>query len=91
MDDLRVSDFEVGDTFEVEAGGQVHVLTVAVVEELPRAARDGGAFRLEFAGPPQPILDQATYTMRGSRRSDDIFIVPVAANAEAVTYEAVFV
>jgi hypothetical protein len=91
MDDLRVSDFEVGEAYEVEAGGQIHVLTVAVVEELRQAARDAGAFRLEFSGPPQPILDQAIYTMRGSRRSDDIFIVPVAADPSRVTYEAIFV
>ncbi|HEX8579786.1 MAG TPA: hypothetical protein VF655_09370 [Allosphingosinicella sp.] len=91
MDDLRVSDFVVGDAFEVEAGGQVHVLTVRVVEELPRAARDAGGFRLEFAGPSQPILEQAIYTFRGSRRSDDIFIVPVAADANGATYEAIFI
>jgi hypothetical protein len=91
MDVLKVSDFNVGDTFEVEAGGAVHALRVEEVQELPQAARDGGAFRLLFAGPPQPLLDQATYAFRGSRRSDPIFIVPVAADGDAVRYEAIFV
>ena len=91
MDALTVSDFTVGDTFDVEASGAVHVLRVEQVEELPRAARDAGAFRLLFAGPPQPLLEQATYEFRGSRRSDAIFIVPVAADAQAVHYEAIFV
>jgi hypothetical protein len=91
MDDLRVTDFRVGDTFEVDAGGSVHALRVDEVEELPQAARDAGAFRLLFAGPPQPLLEQATYTFRGSRRTDPIFIVPVAADRHAVRYEAIFV
>lgn len=91
MNDLKVSDFQVGDMFELDAGGAVHSLRVEEVEELPRAAREAGAFRLLFSGPPQPVLPQATYTLRGSRRSDPIFIVPIAADQSAVRYEAIFV
>ena len=90
MDDLRVSDFAVGDSFEVQAGDAVHALVVEDAKELPRAAREAGAFRLLFRGPAQPVLPQATYTLKGSRRSDDVFIVPVSADAEAVRYEAIF-
>lgn len=90
MEDLKVTDFTVGDAFELEAGGAVHTLRVEVVEELPQRVREAGAFRLLFAGPAQPVLEQAIYTFRGSRRSDDIFIVPVAADASAVHYEAIF-
>jgi len=90
MEDLKVSDFAVGDRFEVEAGGAVHILTVEQVGELPRAAREAGGFRLQFAGPAQPLLPQSTYSLKGSRRTDDIFIVPIAADAQAVRYEAIF-
>jgi hypothetical protein len=90
MADLRASDFTVGDTFELDAGGAVHRLRVEEVVELPPAAREAGAFRLLFSGPPEPVLEQATYLLRGSRRSDDIFIVPIAADRTAVRYEAIF-
>jgi hypothetical protein len=91
MEDLKAEDFSVGETFELEAMGATHLLRVEEVQALPQAAREAGAFRLIFAGPPQPVLEQATYTLRGSKRSDDIFIVPVAADASAVRYEAIFV
>jgi hypothetical protein len=90
MEDLKVSDFTVGDEFALEAGGGAYTLRVEEVQELPTAAREAGSFRLLFSGPPQPVLRQATYTLRGSRRSDDIFIVPIAADAAAVRYEAIF-
>jgi hypothetical protein len=90
MDDLKVGDFAAGDSFELAAGGGVYLLVVEEAEELPRAAREAGSFRLLFRGPAQPLLPQGTYPLKGSRRTDDIFIVPVSANGEAVRYEAIF-
>jgi hypothetical protein len=90
MEDLRISDFNVGDSFALDVGGAVHALQVEEVQALPGAAREAGAFRLLFSGPPQPVLPQATYTFCGSRRSDEIFIVPIAADRAAARYEAIF-
>ena len=90
MDDLKVSDFPVGEGFELQAEGGTHLLVVEDAKELPQAARRAGAFRLLFRGPAQPLLPQATYSLKGSRRTDEIFIVPVSADADAVLYEAIF-
>jgi hypothetical protein len=91
VDDLKVSDFAVGDDFSVEAGGSQFTLRVVKVEPLPPAAREAGAFRLEFEGPAETVVPQGTYAFRGSRRSDDIFIVPIAKDQANVRYEAIFI
>jgi hypothetical protein len=91
LDDLKISDFEVGDDFTIEADDMHFTLRVAKVEPLPRAARDGGAFRLEFIGAPATILPQGTYEFKGPRRSDFIFVVPIARDEAAVRYEVIFV
>ncbi|HEY0149801.1 MAG TPA: hypothetical protein VGB70_12470 [Allosphingosinicella sp.] len=90
-DVLQASDFAAGDRFNLGPEGEPFVLTVIAVQELPRAAREGGAFRLELSGPVEPILAQATYRFQGERRSDDIFIVPIGSDEHGTRYEAIFV
>ncbi|WP_432288562.1 hypothetical protein SLT36_29325 (plasmid) [Aminobacter sp. BA135] len=50
----------------------------------------GRRFSLQFKGPREAALQQATYRFVGTDFADDIFIVPVSADATAVFYEAVF-
>lgn len=90
---LRLDQFDtrVGETFAVVAAGQSTPLTLVLCRQIPHAGRDGGGFRLEFQGPPQPILPQATYSFPIGDERCDIFIVPVKAAADgAIIYEAIF-
>lgn len=48
-------------------------------------------FSLYFLGPPDPVLPQATYTLRGDGVTfEQIFIVPIGRDGEGTEYEAVF-
>ena len=48
-------------------------------------------FSLYFIGPAEPILPQATYTLRGSEQTfDGLFLVPIGQDADGTEYEAVF-
>lgn len=48
-------------------------------------------FSIYFLGPVQPVLPQATYTLRGDEKTfDKLFIVPIGQDGEATEYEAVF-
>ncbi|AMS44871.1 MULTISPECIES: DUF6916 family protein [Aminobacter] len=89
---ISASDFEssVGQTFTVDAGGTQLRLELHAVRPLSSSARPGGGFSLQFKGPRNAALQQATYRFVGADFADDIFIVPVSADATAVFYEAVF-
>jgi hypothetical protein len=81
----------VGDTFAVGEGEAVDLeLTearaLAADENAPRPS-----FALTFRGPGEPLLPQATYAFRHSTLELlEIFIVPVARDADGSTYEATF-
>jgi len=69
--------------FEIE-------LVLAKASVLPSGMREGQSFRLEFLGPQTPILPQACYILEHGNKADEIFIVPVASDAQGTTYEAIF-
>jgi len=49
------------------------------------------SFTLYFRGPPEPLLPQAMYSFRGENVSfENLFIVPIARDAEVAEYEAIF-
>ena len=61
------------------------------MKPIANSPRDGGGFTLLFKGPRDVALPQAIYRFTGeSGIADDIFIVPIAADAAGRLYEAVF-
>lgn len=83
-------DKQRGKTVSVQAGGGVVQLVLAEVQELPGSKRVGGAFRLEFRGPPQPLLGQGTFRFLIGGEPREIFIVPIGTTPQHMRYEAVF-
>jgi hypothetical protein len=91
MRNLAFADFRVGGRYDADLNGIAQPLELIAAEPLAGSDREGGAFRLEFRGPFEPILEQATYSLRGpDGESDDIFLVPIGREREGTRYEAVF-
>jgi len=89
---LTIDDFarRVGKTVEAEAGGQRVAMVVRAAQDLPTSGREGGSFRLEFMGPPNPMLGQGIFPFLLGGERFDIFIVPLSRDQSGVRYEAVF-
>ncbi len=90
MSGPRLSDFVAGTVYEVCTADAAYPVTLDKSQELSDSGREGGSFRLEFLGPADPVLPQATYRFAGGGTDHDIFIVPIAKDAGGVRYEAVF-
>jgi hypothetical protein len=90
--ELGLADFEgfVGEPFEIVFEDGTIPVVLETVQGLPRSMREGGAFRLEWRGPGEPLLDQAIYRFRRDERLFDMFIVPVGRDARGALYEAIF-
>ncbi|HEX2296263.1 MAG TPA: hypothetical protein VHN37_13270 [Actinomycetota bacterium] len=94
-DPYELSSYEplVGDVFRLEFADHPPVdLTLVDAAPGPWQRPEGGktAFRLEFSGPAQPLLEQRTYRMEHAALGPvDLFIVPLAQDGERSTYEAV--
>jgi hypothetical protein len=91
MEVLSLEDFApaVGHAFAVSAGDTPVELILSSAASLP-AGNSAGSFRLEFIGPAEPILPQATYSLVGETAAHDIFIVPIAQDSSGTRYEAIF-
>lgn len=93
---LELSTFEpcVGDAFRLEFADHPPVdLTLVEAAPGPWQREDGErvAFRLEFTGPAEPLLEQRTYRMQHDGLGTiEIFIVPIGRDEKAATYEAIF-
>lgn len=89
---VRVGDFEhrVGKTFTVHAAGHNLPLVLRACQVLPGSKRDGGAFRLEFAGPPSPQLGQGVFSFQIDHDQYGIFVVPLGQSERGMRYEAVY-
>jgi hypothetical protein len=87
----------VGQAFTMTAAlaaGEVSLPTVLMEAKVsphpPFNGRQG--FALTFTGPAQPVWPQGTYSLTHGAWDQglDIFIVPVAADAQCVSYQAIF-
>lgn len=89
---VTLADFEnrVGKTFIVQVAGHEVPLVLRACQELPGSKRDGGAFRLEFAGPLNPQLGQGMFSFQIDTDQFGIFIVPIGQSERARRYEAVY-
>ncbi len=97
--DLRLELFEPlrGQDFSLHAPGPQGPLTLPVVLTEAKALTHPGVggrhgFSLIFTGPAQPRWPQGLYGLGHSGWSEapELFIVPVAADAQGVHYQAVF-
>jgi hypothetical protein len=96
LDNVTVDDFAplVGQHFAVSAtqGGAV-VAHFSLKEARPGRApgSNRAPFSLLFQGPAQPPYEQQVFWLHNEELGwADIFLVPVGANAEKRTYQAVF-
>jgi hypothetical protein len=90
---LTPGDFEgrVGESFAIETDVGAQALELIAVDPLPQSTRPDGGFRLEFAGPAQPLLPQSIYRFTVGGAVHDIFIVATGYRPDGgLRYEAVF-
>lgn len=90
--DVSFSDFSEreGDVFRVAVGGDAVEMILDLALALKGSERPGGGFKLEFLGPAEPRLDQGVYPFEMGDGALDIFIVPIALEAQGLRYEAIF-
>ncbi|HTU12861.1 MAG TPA: hypothetical protein VMG08_18365 [Allosphingosinicella sp.] len=80
----------VGKVFAVAAAGQEVPVKLRACQALPGSKRDGGGFRLEFAGPLAPLLGQGVFEFRIDHDHYGIFIVPIGQSERSMRYEAIY-
>lgn len=90
MAQLSLGDFTAGDRFDMEAGGMSCPVELVEVSPLDGSAREGGAFRLEFQGPPEPAFQQGTFLFRREGEAHEIFVTAVERDQTGTRYEAIF-
>ena len=94
LEDLTLATFEplVGDAFALDAGTAEPVaLVLAAATPGGEQPRGRAPFSLAFDGPAQPLLPQAIYRLEHAELGTlEIFIVPLAQDARATRYEAIF-
>ena len=80
----------IGKSFAVTAGGRRVALILDAAQDLPGSARPGGAFRLEFLGPTDPMIGQGTFPFEIDEDRFEIFVVPIGRDPRGTRYEALF-
>ena len=92
VEDMAFSHFSgrVGKSFTVNVLDDSLALVLAAAQALPGSARPGGAFRLEFRGPADPVLEQGIFPFEIDSDRFEIFITPLGPDLKGMRYEAVF-
>ena len=89
---LSLDDFSgrLGATYDIVFPDAALPMSLAVAEVLPDSGREGGSFRLEFAGPVDPVLPQGIYPFRSDVETVEIFVTPISRDQNGTRYEAIF-
>jgi len=92
MADLTLGDFapSLGETWDMEAGGQTLPVELIDASALRESGRPGGSFRLEFRGPPEFVAEQGMHIFRRGGVEHEIFVCPIARDEAGTRYEAIF-
>ena len=92
MEQLTLADFAdaVGAAYSIAADEGAIELILERADALPSWSPQTESFRLEFCGPFEPILPQATYSLARDGDAFEIFIVPIARDQAGTRYEAIF-
>lgn len=92
MRELKLEHFagNVGKTYEILFTDATFPVVLEQAQATPGGVREDGGFRIQFRGPPEPILPQAIYPFRLDGETDAIFIVPIGKDENGVQYEAIF-
>jgi hypothetical protein len=80
-------------TVELRVDGKPATIALAVesVEDLPPHRLRPAPFSLILRGPRTPLLPQATYALAHPRLGPvEVFLVPIAQDAQGARYEATF-
>jgi hypothetical protein len=80
----------IGRSFDVAVSDHRLALVLEAAQSLPGSPRPGGAFRLEFVGPPDPVLAQGIFPFVIDGERFEIFVVTIAHDSRRTRYEAVF-
>ena len=92
IEDMDFAHFSgrVGRLFTVSVGEHSLELVLAAAQELSGSPRPGGAFRLEFRGPADPVLGQGIFPFEIDSDRFEIFVTPLGPDLKGMRYEAVF-
>lgn len=96
--ELSLFQARLGQSYELSDTAAPIKLTLQQAQALCAAAGPGPgqAFSLLFAGPASPALEQGLYRLRSVPGSAaeaellELFLVPIAADAQSRQYEAIF-
>ena len=81
----------LGEGFRLDSDDEALDLTLVECERLGGTVLEREPFSLVFLGPREPMLPQRIYRLEHDELGElEIFLVPIAQDADGTRYEAVF-